>query len=38
MWHTWGRGEEFTGFVVMPEGKIPLGRPKSSWRITLRLT
>jgi hypothetical protein len=39
MWHAWGRGEVFTGFLVgRPEGKRPLGRLRRSGRITLRWT
>jgi hypothetical protein len=29
MWHAWGRGEVFTGFLVgRPEHKRPLRRPR----------
>jgi hypothetical protein len=32
MWHAWGRGEVFTGFLVgKPEGKRPLRRLRRRW-------
>jgi hypothetical protein len=38
MWHAWGRGEVFTGFLVgRPESKTPLGRPRRSWEDNIKM-
>jgi hypothetical protein len=38
MWHAWGRGEVFTGFLVgRPEGKRPLGRHRRRWEDNIKM-
>jgi hypothetical protein len=38
MWHAWGRGEMFTGFLVgRPESKRSLGRPRRRWENNIKL-
>jgi hypothetical protein len=38
MWHAWGRGEVFTGFMVgRPEGNRPLGRPRRRWEDNIKM-
>jgi hypothetical protein len=38
MWHAWGRGEVFTGFLVgRPEGKRLLGRPRHRWGNNIKI-
>ena len=33
-----GRGEAYTGFLVgKPEGKRPLGRPRSRWEDNIKM-
>jgi hypothetical protein len=36
VWHTWGRGEVFTGFW-RPKGKRPLGRPRHRWEDNIKM-
>jgi hypothetical protein len=37
MWHAWGRGEVFTGFLAgKSEGKSPLGRPRHGWEDNIK--
>jgi hypothetical protein len=38
MWHSWGRGELFAGFLVgMPEGKRLLGRSRRRCEDNIKL-
>jgi hypothetical protein len=38
MWHAWKRGEKCPRFLVgKPEGKRPLGRPRSRWEVWIRM-
>jgi hypothetical protein len=38
MWHTWGRGEIFTGFWLgSPKIKGPLGRPRHRWEDNIKM-
>jgi hypothetical protein len=37
MWHTWGRGEVFTGFRLGgPKGRA-LGRPRRRWEDNIKM-
>jgi hypothetical protein len=36
MWHAWRRGA-YRDLVGKPEGERPLGRPRNSWEVTIRI-
>jgi hypothetical protein len=36
MWHAWGRGEVFTGFLLGGP-KRPLGRPRRRWEDNIKM-